>query len=129
MLMQDSYHSEGANRFPTAQGACLIGLCTGSFAAVAVSASSTVAELITTGVEATLVAFRTGLYSLTYGFDVQGSTDASLSWSITVGMQEEEVSSALSSFNATKVNHDRLHTYVCILTPHYRPLHSHLGRT
>jgi naphtho-gamma-pyrone polyketide synthase len=47
------------------------GVCTGSFAAAAVSSSRTMAELVPAGVEAALAAFRTGLHSLKMQQDIE----------------------------------------------------------
>ena len=56
------YYGEGSRPFPSADNTYLVGICTGSFAAAAISTSQTLSELIPAGVEAVLVAFRTGLY-------------------------------------------------------------------
>ncbi len=81
-----------------------MGLCAGSFAAAAISTSQTVAELIAAGIEAVLVAFRTGLRSLEARNDIEPRCVASAVWSVVLGMQEEHVSSILYKFSEAKVN-------------------------
>src|SRR5699024_12810178 len=58
------HFGEGSNPYPTAGNSYCLGLCTGSFAAAAISTSQTLSELIPAGVEAVLTAFRTALRSL-----------------------------------------------------------------
>lgn len=81
--------------------------CTGSFAAAAISTSQTLSELIPAGIEAVLVAFRTGLRSLELREDIERPVaGASQSWSVVVNGKEEEVIASLEAISSTKV---RLH--------------------
>lgn len=80
-----------------------MGLCTGSFAAAAMSTSQTVSELLPAGIEATLVAFRTGLRSWEARNDIENRSVASPVWSVSVGMQGEQVYTALDEFCKAEV--------------------------
>ncbi|KAK3390615.1 conidial yellow pigment biosynthesis polyketide synthase [Podospora didyma] len=53
--------SQEAREYPTADNACIIGLCTGALAAVTISCSRSLAELVPRAVEAVVVAFRVGV--------------------------------------------------------------------
>lgn len=74
----------------------MIGLCTGSLAAAAISTSRSVFELVPAALEAVLVAFRTGLRSVEVRQDIEpNALDTSSSWSMIVGIQEGQASLAL----------------------------------
>ncbi|PVH92616.1 hypothetical protein DM02DRAFT_677379 [Periconia macrospinosa] len=78
-----------SNSYPDATTSTLIGVCTGSFAAAAVSSSRTMAELVPAGVEAALAAFRTGLYSLKMQRDIEPiSAEGARSWSFIASLTE-----------------------------------------
>nr|P9WET5.1 RecName: Full=Non-reducing polyketide synthase Preu4; Short=NR-PKS Preu4 [Preussia isomera]UNY67716.1 polyketide synthase Preu4 [Preussia isomera] len=89
----------------------LIGVCTGSFAAAAVSASRTMAELVPAGVEAALAAFRTGLHSFKAQQDIVPTTVEQLqSWSFVTSMTESQALETIREFT------DKMH-----LTQSQRP--------
>ena len=82
-----------------------MGLCTGSFAAAAISTSQTLSELIPAGIEASLVAFRTGLRSLEIRNDTERPiTGTSQSWSAVVSTQEAEAAEFIKKFSLTNVS-------------------------
>ncbi|RCI07396.1 hypothetical protein L249_1362 [Ophiocordyceps polyrhachis-furcata BCC 54312] len=56
-------HFAEGRPFPTAQDTYLLGVCTGTFAASAISVSRTISDVVAAGVEATRAAFRTALRS------------------------------------------------------------------
>jgi naphtho-gamma-pyrone polyketide synthase len=77
----------------------IIGVCTGSFAAAAVSSSRTMAELVPAGVEAALAAFRTGLHSLKMQRDIEpAATEDAQSWSFIASMTEREALESIEAF-------------------------------
>ncbi|KAH4055428.1 hypothetical protein HBH92_078380 [Parastagonospora nodorum] len=77
----------------------IIGVCTGSFAAAAVSSSRTMAELVPAGVEAALAAFRTGLHSLKMQRDIEpAATEDAQSWSFIASMTESEALENIGAF-------------------------------
>ena len=80
-----------------------MGLCTGSFAAAAISTSQTISELLPAGIEAVLVAFRTGLRSWEARNDIEHCSVTSPVWSVSVGMQEEQASTSLKAFSKAEV--------------------------
>ena len=87
----------------------MIGLCAGSLAAAAISASRSVFELVPAAIEAVLVAFRTGLRSVEVGQDLEQNTeDISPSWSVILGIQEAQASQALRENAKATVSIDRL---------------------
>lgn len=82
----------------------VLGLCTGSLAAAAISTSSSIFELVPAAVEAVLIAFRTGLRSIEVRDEIdQGSQSASPVWSVIVGMEESQALTELDAFSAEKV--------------------------
>jgi naphtho-gamma-pyrone polyketide synthase len=100
-----SYFGEGSRPFPTAANTYLVGLCTGSFAAAAISTSQTLSELIPAGIEAVLVAFRTGLRSLELRNDIERPIpETSRSWSMVVSAKEEQAAESIQTFCLNKVS-------------------------
>lgn len=82
-----------------------MGVCTGSFAAAAISTSQTISELVSAGVEAVLVAFRTGLRSLELRNDIERPIpESSRSWSVVVGTQEAQATELIETFSSAKVS-------------------------
>ena len=103
MLTSTRYYSEGSRRYPHSSTSHSIGLCTGSFAAAAISTSQTVAELLPAAIEAVLVAFRTGLRSFEARNDIEPCSVSPPVWSVIVGVQEGQASALLDSFSRAKV--------------------------
>jgi naphtho-gamma-pyrone polyketide synthase len=82
----------------------LLGICTGSFAAAAISTSQTVSELIPAGVEAVLVAFRTALRSAILRNDLEEPIHGmSRSWSVVVSLQQADADALINAFCMDKV--------------------------
>lgn len=97
--------SDSSDSYPDAANSYLIGVCTGLFAATAVSSSRTMTELVPAGVEAALVAFRTGLHSLKMQRDIEPlSANASRSWSFIFTLSESQALEVLQGFNAEVVS-------------------------
>ena len=87
----------------------MVGLCTGSLAAAAISTSRSVFELVPAAIEAVLVAFRTGLRSVEVRQDIEpNAQDMSSSWSIILGIQEGQASRALQEHVQATVRDLRL---------------------
>ena len=87
----------------------MVGLCTGSLAAAAISTSRSVFELVPAAIEAVLVAFRTGLRSVEVRQDIEpNAQDRSSSWSIVLGIQEGHASRALQDYVKSTVRDLRL---------------------
>ncbi|KAF6235869.1 hypothetical protein HO173_006065 [Letharia columbiana] len=82
----------------TARPVHAVGLCTGSFAAAAISTSQTIAELLPAAIEAVLVAFRTGLGSFEARNDIEPRSVVPPIWPVIVGMQEEQAAAILDAF-------------------------------
>jgi naphtho-gamma-pyrone polyketide synthase len=77
--------------------ASFLGICTGSFAAAAVSCSKTLFDLICVGCQAVTVAFRVGLH-VQQRAAILGSQRHS-SWSVVLAAtQEDEAQRALADF-------------------------------
>ena len=98
------YFGEGSRQYPHYSNSYAMGLCTGSFAAAAISTCQTISELLPAAVEAVLVAFRTGLRSFEARNDIEPRSVASPVWSAIVGIQEEQAASILDAFSKEKVN-------------------------
>ncbi|THY13928.1 polyketide synthase [Aureobasidium pullulans] len=74
----------------------VLGICTGSLAAAAVSCSSDLNEVVTTGLQAVLVAFRVGILVHRKAQAIaQDGADAH-SWSVVTNMQEADAEAMLS---------------------------------
>ncbi|KIL93105.1 hypothetical protein FAVG1_03082 [Fusarium avenaceum] len=71
-----------------AQNTRVVGLCTGAFAAAAVSCSSFTADLIPMAVSSVIAAFRTGLLVTDTARRVEPSQDLSQSWAVLVPGQK-----------------------------------------
>ncbi|KAM0563081.1 hypothetical protein ACHAPJ_001927 [Fusarium lateritium] len=80
-----------------AQNSRVVGLCTGAFAAAAVSCSSFTADLIPMAVSAVVAAFRTGMFVADTAKRVDPSQDFDQSWALLVPGQK--ASAALQEFN------------------------------
>ena len=101
------YYGEGSRPFPSDANTYLVGLCTGSFAAAAISTSQTLSELIPAGIEAVLAAFRTGLCSLELRDDIEGPSNGTpRSWSAVVSASESQAAELLQNFSSKDVRRD-----------------------
>jgi len=99
------YFGEGSRPFPSAANSYLVGLCTGSFAAAAISTSRTISELIPAAIEAVLAAFRTGLCSLELRNDIESPVrDISRSWSAVVSAEEAQAAELIHTFSSANVS-------------------------
>lgn len=116
MLIPVRCHGDGSRPFPSSSDTIVLGLCTGSLAAAAISASNTMFELLPTAIEAVLIAFRTGLRSADVRDDIErGPQSASPVWSVIVGMEENRAVAEMSAFSAAKVivsASSRIHHFV-----------------
>ncbi|KAH8691020.1 hypothetical protein GQ44DRAFT_796974 [Phaeosphaeriaceae sp. PMI808] len=110
-----------SDSYPDASKSCVLGVCTGMFAAAAVSASQNMAELVPVGVEAALAAFRTGLYSLKMQRDIEPVSDDDVqSWSFITSLTESQALKALEEFAANKWAQQLVQTqrpYISALSP------------
>lgn len=105
VLTSSRIHSEGGLEYPTASDTHLLGLCTGAFAAAAVSCSRSLVELVPIAVQTVLAAFRTGLCASRIGNCIEPNATGSREWSILVaGMDSQTVKDALAQFCAEKVS-------------------------
>ncbi|KAL8727579.1 MAG: hypothetical protein Q9181_005663 [Wetmoreana brouardii] len=104
--------------YPDATNSYLIGVCTGSFAAAAISSSRTMTELVPAGVEAALAAFRTGLHSLRMQRDMEPlPAEGSRSWSVIVSLSESIALDILRRFSAEARLPRSAQPYVSAVTP------------
>lgn len=105
VLISPRYHGDGSRSFPSSSDSTVIGLCTGSLAAAAISTSATIFELLPAAVEAVLIAFRTGLRSVEVRNDIeQSSQSVSPVWSVIVGLEENQALKELNAFSNAKVS-------------------------
>ncbi|KAI9707015.1 MAG: Type I Iterative PKS [Bogoriella megaspora] len=104
--------------YPTYLNADLLGLCTGSFAAAAVSTSQTISELIPAAVEAVILAFRTGLHSFRLERDFRASSDTTpQQWSAVVSVSEQVAVDLIEHYVQTKGIPKRLCPFVSAVGP------------
>ena len=98
------FHGDGSRPFPCSSDTVVLGLCTGSLAAAAISTSTNILDLLPVAVEAVLIAFRIGLRSIEVRDDIErGSQSASPVWSVIVGMEENRALTELNAFSTTMV--------------------------
>ncbi|KAF5637638.1 polyketide synthase [Fusarium tjaetaba] len=109
------YLARSDKQHPSASPSFLLGICTGSIAAAAVSCAKDVFEISRLGVEAATVAFRLGMHVRRRAENLGYSTPSS--WSMILSSNQEElVSEALQQFSNEKN-----------LTPSTRPYISAIG--
>jgi naphtho-gamma-pyrone polyketide synthase len=105
LTTMNRYFAEGSRPFPSAANSYLVGLCTGSFAAAAISTSQTISELVPAAIEAVLTAFRTGLCSLELRNDIESPVhDISRSWSAVVSAEEAQAAECIQTFSSANVS-------------------------
>lgn len=84
---------------------CTVGLCTGLFAAVAVSITPSLSALVNIGAEFVILAFRTGRHVAALAERIHESGNAAESWTYVVpGLAEATARSVLADFNKTNVS-------------------------
>ncbi|KAL4912427.1 ketoacyl-synt-domain-containing protein [Aspergillus aurantiobrunneus] len=100
------YFGQGSRSYPPPDTTYLVGACTGSLAAAAISTSRSLAELLPAAVETVIVAFRVGLRCLTLRHDlgspVSGEPKA---WSAVVGAQHPDAAQLVARFNTDRALH------------------------
>jgi hypothetical protein len=89
---------------------CLVGLCTGLFAAAAIASSPSLSELVPIGVQVVLMAFRTGRHVEALSNRLQKHPESPESWTYVVpGAQETAATAMLSEFHKANVSEYRLY--------------------
>ena len=94
--------------YPTPSDSLIIGLCTGSLAAAAVSSCRTLSELLAVAVHTVRIAFRTGLCAVHLGSSIEQDTpDFPISWSANFhGLSDETACNTLAEFAQQNVRYD-----------------------
>jgi naphtho-gamma-pyrone polyketide synthase len=106
------FFGEGSKPYPNITKTYLLGLCTGSFAAAAISTSQTLSELLPAGIEAVLVAFRTALRSFEIRNDIESPLPgAPQSWSVVVSAQEDQMNDLIEAYSLARVRLIHKHTH------------------
>jgi hypothetical protein len=114
-LIQRSQHGECGHAYPLPSDTYLLGLCSGAFAAAAISACKSLSELLPAAVQIVRVTFRFGLCILDVRNRIE-QTDAS--WSMVVrDLMPGAASEALKEFSQVHVRNRKL-TFVS-QTNHY----------
>jgi hypothetical protein len=84
---------------------CLVGLCTGLFAATAIASSPSLSELVPIGVQVVLMAFRTGKHVEALANRLQKHPELSESWTYVVpGARETAAAAILTEFHNSNVS-------------------------
>ena len=84
---------------------CLIGLCTGLFAATAIASSPSLSGLVSIAVQMVLMAFRTGAYVAALAQRLHSNTDGASSWTYVLpGVGEVAASSIIAEFHRSNVS-------------------------
>lgn len=79
---------------------CLVGLCTGLFAAAAIASSPSISQLIPIAIQVVLMAFRTGAHVAALADRLNNQSESPESWTYVVpAAQESEVNSILNDFH------------------------------
>lgn len=104
------YFTEDSRPYPPPPAnTFVIGPCTGGFAAAAVSCSQTLPDLVSNGVQAVLVAFKTALRSFLVGQSLllrakSTKTQSSHSWSVTLSSPVDiDIEQVVNEYKDTKV--------------------------
>ena len=101
-----SYHEEVGRQYPSPSQAYLVGLCTGTLAAAAISSSASLSELLPAAVHTVQVAFRLGLCGQELRDRIYTpDPSASQEWSaVFFGLDEASAVAAISEFSNAKVS-------------------------
>ena|SRR5438034_6025551 len=100
-LIQRSQHGESGRAYPLPSDTYLLGLCTGAFAAAAISTCKSLSELLSVAVQTVRVAFRFGLCTSDVRDRIE-QTDGS--WSIVVrDFMPDAASGVLDEFSQVNV--------------------------
>ncbi|KAM3072173.1 hypothetical protein ACMFMG_008629 [Clarireedia jacksonii] len=96
---------------------CLVGLCTGLFAAAAVASSSSLSQLIPIAVQVVLMAFRTGAHVAALANRLSSRSESSERWTYVVpGALESDVKSILNDFHKDNTIPSVNHAYISAIT-------------
>nr|AAN59953.1 polyketide synthase 1 [Glarea lozoyensis] len=95
----------------------LVGLSTGLFAAAAISCSASLSALIQVGVQATVLAFRTGSYVAALADQLGGANDNANPWAYSISADEAQAASKLDEFHAEKAISHASRAYISATTP------------
>ncbi|EXL92030.1 polyketide synthase [Fusarium oxysporum II5] len=110
------YLARSDKQHPSASPSFLLGICTGSIAAAAVSCAKDVFEISKLGVEAATVAFRLGMHVRRRAENLGYSTTSS--WSMILSSNQEElVSEALQEFSKDKNLTSSTRPYISAVGP------------
>ncbi|KAK4656805.1 Type I Iterative PKS [Podospora pseudocomata] len=91
-----TYEEDSAKPYPRANDSYVLGVCTGSLAAAAISCSSSLSELLPIAVQTALIAFRVGLCALEMRDRLETSVpDRARPWSAVVSGLMPQVAQAL----------------------------------
>ncbi|KAG8408393.1 Type I Iterative PKS [Metarhizium acridum] len=113
-------YGSNSKSYPSSTGTCIIGPCTGGFAAAAISCSQTLSDLIPVAVQACLAAFRTALRSWLAGQDLSPHQPSDTSsWSAAVRPKElnESVESLLKELDTSVTHREQARLYISVTTP------------
>lgn len=111
ILTVHSLHGPQGLDYPSADSSCLVGLCTGTLAAAAVSSARSLSDLLELAVQATIIAFKAGLCT----WDISRSIFCDQSnhgrpWAFAVsGLSVEQASQAVKDFSEEEVNDAKNH--------------------
>ncbi|KAK4553130.1 hypothetical protein LTR86_009857 [Recurvomyces mirabilis] len=105
-------------QLPETESSVLVGICTGAFAAAAVSTTQTLPDLVSTGVLSTLAAFEAGLHSLFVQRDIAvGTRDDPDSWSFIVSLTEPKAIKVLGRYKSEANLSHISQPYISAVTP------------
>lgn len=89
---------------------CLVGLCTGLFAAAAIASSPSISQLIPIAIQVTLMAFRTGAHVAALADRLNNRSESPESWTYVVPAEKEsEINSILNDFHKENVRYHYLY--------------------
>lgn len=101
-----SQHGETGDVYPLTSETYLLGLCTGSLPAAAISCCESISQLIPLAVQTVLIALRTGLCAANVGNRIEKPAEGLSSWSTIVhGLTGEDIPKVLKDFSEANVSH------------------------
>ncbi|KAL3473670.1 hypothetical protein BJX99DRAFT_261073 [Aspergillus californicus] len=97
------YVGQGSRSYCSPDTTYLVGACTGSLAAAAISTSRSLAELLPAAVETVIVAFRVGFRCLTLRHDLRFPVPGEpKTWSAVVGVKHLDAAELVAQFNTDR---------------------------
>ena len=99
------FYEQGTSTYLSLESSRVVGICTGLFAAAAVSSANSLSALVALALEAVRISFRVGALVATTGDLLEYSGANDNTWAVVVGsLRESEVEQELNVFHVELVS-------------------------